>query len=154
MQEQKTMYRTIFINKSQYDGSLYGKMSWDGEEYVVRNIDQNGPVFVGDVMKPTGTTHTNKNGKEVKDYETIGAVRWNIEKGDGEYVTDIEGLTVKYLLTNKIEESKFGPTRVLRAKVSAASDNKFRKAFDDKDTAVVESEMDSSIADKSEDIPY
>ena len=35
MQEQKTMYRTIFINKSQYDGSLYGKMSWDGEEYVV-----------------------------------------------------------------------------------------------------------------------
>lgn len=154
MQEQKTMYRTIFINKSQYDGSLYGKMSWDGEEYVVRNIDQNGNVFVGDVMKPTGTTHTNKNGKEVKDYEVVGAVRWDIEKGDGEYVTELEGMNVKYLLTNKIEESKFGPTRVLRAKVSAASDNRFRKAFDDEDTAVVEAEMDSSITDKGEDIPY
>jgi len=105
-------------------------------------------------MKATGTTHTNKNGKEVKDYETVGAVRWNIEKGDGEYVTELEGMNVKYLLTNKIEESKFGPTRVLRAKVSAASDNRFRKAFDDKDTAVVEAEMDDSIADKGEDIPY
>ena len=154
MQEQKTMYRTIFINKSQYDGSLYGKMSWDGEEYVVRNIDQNGNVFVGVVMKPSGTTHTNKNGKEVKDYEVVGAVRWDIEKGDGEYVTELEGMNVKYLLTNKIEESKFGPTRVLRAKVSAASDNRFRKAFDSEDTAVVEAEMDDSIADKGEDIPY
>lgn len=154
MQEQKPMYRTIFINKSQYDGSLYGKMSWDGEEYVVRNIDQNGPVFVGDVMKPTGETHVNKNGKEVKDYETIGAVRWNIEKGDGEYVTDMEGITVKYLLTNKIEESKFGPTRVLRAKVSAASENKFRKAFDDKDTAIVEAEQDSSVANIDDSVPF
>ncbi|MBQ2173848.1 MAG: hypothetical protein II453_01865 [Alphaproteobacteria bacterium] len=152
MQEQKTMYRTIFINKSQYDGSLYGKMSWDGENYIVRNIDQNGNVFVGDVMKETGTTHTNKNGKEIKDYETIGAVRWNIEKGDGEYVTEMDGMTVKYLLTNKIEEGKFGPARVLRAKVSAASDNKFRKAFDAKDTAVVEGEVDESVVDDT--IPY
>ena len=127
-------------------------MSWDGNEYVVRNIDQNGNTFVGDVMKPTGETHTNKNGKEVKDYETIGAVRWNIEKGDGEYVTDMDGITVKYLLTNKIEESKFGPARVLRAKVNAASDNKFRKAFDDKDTAIVEAERDESVIDDS--VPF
>lgn len=154
MQEQKTMYRTVFINKSQYDGSLYGKMTWDGEDFVVRNIDQNGSTFVGDVMKATGTTHMSKAGKEVKDYEVVGAVRWDIEKGDGEYVTEMDGITVKYLLTNKVEESKFGPTRVLRAKVSAASTNKYRKAFDDKATPIVESEVDNSVAGIDDNIPF
>jgi hypothetical protein len=154
MQEQKPMYRTVFINKSQYDGSLYGKMTWDGEDFVVRNIDQNGSVFVGDVMKATGTTHMTKAGKEVKDYEIVGAIRWDIEKGDGEYVTEMQGIAVKYLLTNKIEESKFGPTRVLRAKVSAASENKFRKAFDDQNTPIVESELDNSVAGIDDNIPF
>jgi hypothetical protein len=154
MQEQKTMYRTVFINKSQYDGSLYGKMTWDGEDFVVRNIDQNGSMFVGDVMKATGTTHMNKAGKEVKDYEVVGAIRWDIEKGDGEYVTEMDGITVKYLLTNKVEESKFGPARVLRAKVSAASTNKYRKAFDDKTTPVVENEVDNSVTNIDDNIPF
>lgn len=138
---EKKNARIAYINKSQSgDGSVYGKMLWDGKTLRIRNIDKDPSketLFYGDVLEETDEQYTDRMGVVRNRWKTIGAIRWNTEDGTGDYVTEIEGISVKYALTTTVEEGQYGPTRVLRFKQPNA--NKFRTQFDTANEVVEES---------------
>lgn len=138
--EEKKNGRIAYINKSQSgDGSVYGRLLWDGKTLRIRNIDQD-PThtnkFCADVLRETDEQYTDRMGVVRNRWEVIGAIRWDTETGTGDYVTELEGITVKYALTNSVEEGQYGPTRVLRFK--APSTNKFRAQFESANEVVDE----------------
>lgn len=149
------MARIAYINKSQSgDGSVYGRMLWDGATYRIRNIDQDPSKpskFCADVLKETDEQYTDRMGVVRNRWEIIGAIRWDTENGTGDYVTEIEGITVKYPLTNSVEDGKYGATRVLKFKTPSA--NKFRTKFDSA-SEVVDEQATAEPSGIDDEVPF
>lgn len=140
MNEENKNARIAYINQSQSgDGSVYGKMMWDGKTLRIRNIEEDPKdqqKFCGDVLEETDETYTDKTGTVRNRWKAVGAIRWNTGAGTGDYVTEMDGILVKYALTTTVEEGRFGPTRVLRFK--QPSTNSFRSKFEEASEVIAE----------------
>ena len=138
MTEERKTSRIGYINQSTFgDGKLYGTLYWGEQKYRIVNFISNGEVTVADVQEKTEETYTAKNGNEYPVYRNIGAIRFNRQTGDGDYVTEMAGVDVKYSFTSSIQENNGVPTRIIR--FPQVSENKFRNAFDDAMDVVEES---------------
>lgn len=154
--EEKKQGRIAYINKSQSgDGSVYGKMLWDGKVYRIRNIDKDPAhenLFYGDVLEETDEQYTDRSGAVRNRWKIIGAIRWDTVAGTGDYVTELLDMPVKYALTTSVEEGQFGPTRVLRFKTP--STNKFRTQFDSASEVVDESPAEEPATQIGDEVPF
>lgn len=151
MTEERKVARIGYVNQSTFgDNKLYGSLYWGENKYRLNNFMTNGEITVADVQEKTDETYTAKNGNQYNVYKNIGAIRFNRETGDGDFVTEVAGENVKYAFTSKIEEMNNNPTRVIRFS-SAYSDNKFRNAFDDALDVTSEAPVEEKVSDK---IPF
>ena len=148
MTEERRNSRIGYINQSTFgDNKLYGTLYWGEKKYRLNNFMSNGDTTVADVQEKTDETYTAKNGNEYNVYKNIGAIRFNRQTGDGDFVTELAGENVKYAFTSKIEEINGNPSRVMRFSASEFSDNKFRTAFDSALKVESEAPLAESIPD-------
>lgn len=81
MEDKKESSRIGFVN-TPADGSWYGNLTWDDNKYLLRNIRAvRDGVRQGDVTRETGKTYMNKAGRECKEYEVIGCIRFTKDSG-------------------------------------------------------------------------
>ena len=148
MTEERKNSRIGYINQSSFgDNKLYGTLYWGEKKYRLNNFMTNGETTVADVQEKTDETYVAKNGNEYNVYKNVGAIRFNREKGDGEFVTEMAGENVKYAFTSAIEEINGNPSRVIRFSQSNYSDNKFRSAFETAMEVASEAPIDEKVAD-------
>lgn len=150
--EQKKLERIGFINRVEgMPNRLYGTLYWDnGEKFRISNIDIEGDMRIADVSKKTGGKYIDKTGVERDEYETIGAIRFDIKVGTGDMVLDLDGVgPVKYPLQTYLDVDRNGrEVRKLkfRSVAGARKVNAFRNMFDQA-AEVVEEKV-------NDDIPY
>lgn len=150
MTEERKTSRIGYINQSTFgDNKLYGTLYWGEQKYRMVNFISNGSTTVADVQEKTEETFVAKNGNTYPVYKNIGAIRFDRETGNGEYVTELAGVDVKYAFTSSIQDNNGTPTRIIR--FPQVSENKFRNAFDNA-MDVVE-EAPSKEPDPS-DVPF
>lgn len=129
MTEERKTSRIGYVNQSTFgDGKLYGTLYWGEQKYRMVNFISNGSITVADVQEKTEETFVAKNGNTYPVYKNVGAIRFDRETGNGEYVTEMAGVDVKYSFTSSIQENNGTPTRIIR--FPQVSENKFRNAFD------------------------